>query len=218
MDEMLPQWPSTAPRCGPVVLRAFAERDVHLAFELGDDPYVPLIGSLAAKPSEQEAMDWIHRQQSKLADGAGMSFAIADARTDQAVGAIGLWLRNLAAGRATAGYSVAATHRGRGVASSALKALTGFVWAIPALHRVELHIEPWNLGSVRVAENAGYQREGLMRSHQEIGGVRRDMPLHATVRAAVAGPDAPVVHLDDPGGLPECPKITRDPSTATGRP
>lgn len=160
MDEMLPQWPSTAPRCGPVVLRAFAERDVHLAFELGDDPYVPLIGSLPAKPSEQEAMDWIHRQQSKLADGAGMSFTIADARTDEAVGAIGLWLQNLAAGRATAGYSVAAGHRGRGLASSALKALTEFAWRIPALHRVELHIEPWNLGSIRVAENAGDGSDG----------------------------------------------------------
>ncbi|SDI07561.1 Protein N-acetyltransferase, RimJ/RimL family [Actinokineospora alba] len=177
------QWPTTAPRCGPVVLRAFAERDVQLAFEFGDDPYVPLIGSLPAKPSDQEAMDWIHRQQSRLAEGVGLSFAIADARTDEAVGAIGLWLQNLAAGRATAGYSVAATHRGRGFASSALTALTAFAWTIPALHRVELHIEPWNLGSIRVAENAGYRREGLLRSHQEIGGVRRDMLLHATIRA-----------------------------------
>ncbi|MGH3863775.1 GNAT family N-acetyltransferase [Actinokineospora sp.] len=183
MDEMLPQWPSTPVRHGPVLLRAFAERDVRLAFEFGEDPYIPLIGSLQAKPSDQEAMEWIHRQQGRLAEGMGLSFAIADARTDEAVGAIGLWLQNLAAGRARAGYSVAAAHRGRGFASSALTALTAFAWTIPALHRIELHIEPWNVGSIRVAENAGYQREGLLRSHQEIGGARRDMLLHAAIRA-----------------------------------
>jgi RimJ/RimL family protein N-acetyltransferase len=65
--------------------------------------------------------------------GFGLSFAIADAESDNAVGAIGLWLQNLSAGRATAGYSVAPAHRGRGIATSALKALTTFAWTIPAL-------------------------------------------------------------------------------------
>ena len=87
-----------------------------------------------------------------------------------------------AAGRATAGYSVSAAHRGRGIASSALTALTTFAWTIPALYRVELYIEPWNSSSIHVAEASGYQREGLLRSHQEIGGTRRDMLLYATTR------------------------------------
>jgi [ribosomal protein S5]-alanine N-acetyltransferase len=90
--------------------------------------------------------------------------------------------KDLPAGRATAGYSVSAAHRGRGIASSALNALTTFAWTIPALHRVELYIEPWNNSSIHVAEASGYEREGLLRSHQEIGGARRDMLLHATTR------------------------------------
>jgi RimJ/RimL family protein N-acetyltransferase len=88
----------------------------------------------------------------------------------------------VSAGRATAGYSVAPAHRGRGIASSALKALTAFTWTIPALHRIELYIEPWNSNSIRVAEASGFQREGLLRSHQEIGGTRRDMLLYAITR------------------------------------
>jgi ribosomal-protein-alanine N-acetyltransferase len=90
--------------------------------------------------------------------------------------------RDLPAGRATAGYTVPAVHRGRGIATSALKALTAFAWTIPALYRVELYIEPWNNSSIRVAEGSGYRREGLLRSHQEIGGIRRDMLLCATTR------------------------------------
>ena len=63
-----------------------------------------------------------------------------------------------------------------------MTALLTFAWTIPALHRVELYIEPWNTSSLRVAEASGFQREGLLRSHQEIGGRRRDMLLFAATR------------------------------------
>lgn len=182
MTEHLPSWPTTTPTHGSIVLREFTDADTHLAVELGDDPYVPLIGSLPALPTAQQALEWIERQRGRLAEGIGLSFAIADAETNTAVGAIGLWLQNLPAGRSTAGYSVSAKHRGRGAATSALMALTTFAWTIPTLYRVELYVEPWNNGSIRVAEASGYQREGLLRSHQEIGGIRRDMLLYAAIR------------------------------------
>jgi ribosomal-protein-alanine N-acetyltransferase len=182
VTEQLPSWPATPPAYGSVVLREFTDEDAHVAVELGDDPYVPLIGSLPAHPTAQQALEWIHRQRGRRAEGHGLSFAIADTESGDALGAIGLWLENLPAGRATVGYSVAPAHRGRGVASSALKALTTFAWTIPALYRVELYIEPWNNSSVHVAEASGYQREGLLRSHREIGGTRRDMLIYAITR------------------------------------
>lgn len=183
MVEELPSWPTTPPAYGQIVLRRFTDEDAHLAIAMGADPYIPLIGSLPAHPTTQQALEWIQRQHDRLQEGAGLSFAIADAESDEALGTIGLWLRNLSAGRATVGYSVGPAHRGRGVASSALRALVTFVWTIPTLHRVELYIEPWNVGSIRVAEAAGCRREGLLRSHQEIGGARRDMLLYATTRS-----------------------------------
>jgi ribosomal-protein-alanine N-acetyltransferase len=167
VTQQLPSWPATPPACGSVVLREFTDEDAHLAAELGDDPYIPLIGSLPGHPTAQQAREWIHRQRGRLAEGTGLCFAIADAESGNAVGAIGLWLQNL---------------RGRGIATSALTALTTFAWTIPALYRVELHIEPWNSSSIHVAEASGYQREGLLRSHQKIGGTRRDMLLYATTR------------------------------------
>ncbi len=165
-----------------MVLRQFTDDDVHLAVAFGVDPYIPLIGTLPARPTAQEALDWVRRQQDRRAEGRGLPFVIADAETDDAIGAISLWLESLRAGRAMVGYAVAPAHRGRGIAAKALRALTTFAWTIPALHRIELYIEPWNSGSIRVAEAAGYQREGLLRSHQEIGGTRRDMLLYATTR------------------------------------
>jgi [ribosomal protein S5]-alanine N-acetyltransferase len=178
----LPPWPAEPVAYGPVVLRAFSDRDVSMVRELATDSYVPLIGTLPANANRQEAQDWIERQRGRLAEGAGFSFAIAEAGTDRAIGGIGLWLAALAQGRATAGYSVIPSVRGRGVAAAALTALTRFAWTIPALHRIELYIEPWNTGSIKTAERAGYEREGLLRSHQEIGGRRRDMLLYAIIR------------------------------------
>lgn len=182
MSEQFPSWPTTPPAYGSVVLREFTEEDAHLAVELGDDPYIPLIGSLPVHPTTHQALEWIHRQRGRLAEGSGLSFAIADAESDIAVGAIGLWLRDLSAGRATVGYSVAPAHRGRGIASSALQALTVFAWTIPTLYRIELYIEPWNMSSIHVAEASKYQREGLLRNHMQIGGTWRDMLLYAKTR------------------------------------
>jgi RimJ/RimL family protein N-acetyltransferase len=65
---------------------------------------------------------------------------------------LALWLSDLPHGRATAGYFVAPSARGRGFAAAALTALTGFAWTMPGLHRIELHIEPWNTASTRTAE------------------------------------------------------------------
>jgi ribosomal-protein-alanine N-acetyltransferase len=175
-------WPTEAVTYGPVFLRAFSAADLPMVQEMSTDPYVPLIGSLPPNASRREARDYIDRQRGRLAEGTGFSFVIAEAATGRAVGGIGLWLAGLEQGRATAGYSVIPSARGRGLAAAALAALASFAWSIKELHRIELYIEPWNAGSVTTAEHAGFEREGLLRSHQEIGGRRRDMLLYAAVR------------------------------------
>lgn len=153
-----------------------------MARELATDAYVPTIGTLPRHANDEEALAWIRRQMGRYHEGAGFSFVIAEASNDTAVGQCGLWLRELEAGRASAGYSIAPSVRGRGFAADALTALTAFGWTVPGLFRMELYIEPWNTGSIRTAERAGYAREGLLRSHQIIGEVRRDMLLYAAIR------------------------------------
>ena len=179
--------PSAAPAFGDVRLRAFEERDADMVMDLATDPYVPLVGSLPGHADRDEALAYIERQHGRLDTGYGYSFCVADAVTDEAVGGAGLWLAPIAAGRATAGYGIAPRSRGRGLAAHALTALTGFGWSIPGLHRIELYIEPWNVASARTAEAAGYEREGLLRSHQEIGDRRVDMLLYAAVRPGGEG-------------------------------
>ncbi|MDP3894296.1 GNAT family N-acetyltransferase [Nocardioides sp.] len=181
MSELPLEMPTLPPSHGQVVLRPFTEADVPMLLDLSTDPYVPLIGTLPAHTDVPGAVAYIERQRAKVRNGAGYSFCAALASTGEAVGGAGLWLQQLEHGRATAGYAIAPAYRGRGLATDALRALTTFAWTVPGLHRVELYVEPWNVASCGVAGAAGFELEGLLRSHQEIGGSRVDMRLYAAV-------------------------------------
>ncbi len=159
-----------------------SDRDVEMAQELSTDPYVPQVGSLPPNARRDEAFAWVEGQKSRHSQGTGFSFAITDATSGDPVGHCGLWLKEFTEGRATAGYSIAPSARRQGYAGDALVALTNFGWTLPDLFRIALYIEPWNTSSIRTAERAGYVHEGLLRSHQDIAGERRDMLLFAAIR------------------------------------
>jgi RimJ/RimL family protein N-acetyltransferase len=89
-------------------------------------------------------------------------FAITDAETGQVIGSIDMRINRMRTGHV--GYWIAAGARGRGLTTEALRALSR--WAIEelGLGRVELVTEPDNIASQRVAEKAGFTREGVLRS------------------------------------------------------
>jgi RimJ/RimL family protein N-acetyltransferase len=166
----------------PVLLREFDASDIGVVLSAAADPLIPLITTVPAGGGPDQARAYIQRQQQRLASGAGYSFAIADIATGEAVGQIGLWLSELPGGRASTGYWIGPGHRRRGYATAALTAITGWGLALDGIHRIELHVEPWNQGSWRAAERAGYQREGLLRSWQQVGDERRDMYIYGIIR------------------------------------
>lgn len=170
-----------------------------MAVELSQDDYIPRIGSLPHRCSPAEGLAWVNRQLGRHANGTGFSFAIVDGEAGLPVGNIGLWTKDLAEGRAQAGYGVVPSARGRRVAAGALTALLKFAWTIPHLHRVELHIEPWNVASTRSAELAGFEREGVLRSHQEISGRRVDMLVFSAVRESSTPRAQPLGEPGSPG-------------------
>ena len=179
------QMPRDTPCEWEVRLRGFGEQDTAMLRNLSTDPYLSLIGTLPVDADRGGALDYVERQHDRLVTGAGYSFCIALAASDEAVGGAGLWFDAIEHGRATAGYAIAPAYRGRGLASQALRALTTFAWGVPEVQRIELYIEPWNTASERTAQLTGYQREGLLRSHQVIGRDRVDMLLYAAVRPPV---------------------------------
>lgn len=165
-----------------MVLRAFLDEDVPLVQQVAADPLIPLITTVPTTADAAAARAYVARQGARAATGEGYSFAVVDGSTGAAVGQIGLWLRDVRHGRAEVGYWIAGAHRRRGWARRALSALSAWGLGLPDVHRLECHVEPWNVGSCRAAEGAGYQREGLLRSWQAVGDERRDMYVYSLVR------------------------------------
>lgn len=167
-----------------VILRPFRDADAPLVQMVADDALIPLITTVPTSGSSEDALAYIARQHDRLSSGAGYSFAIADSTTDEPVGQIGLWLRDIRSGRASIGYWIATPYRRRGFTTDALQTLASWALLLEEVQRLELYVEPWNEGSWCSAERCGFQREGLLRSWQEVGGQRKDMFMYSRLPAA----------------------------------
>jgi RimJ/RimL family protein N-acetyltransferase len=69
-------------------------------------------------------------------------------------------------------YVVAPTARGRGLATAAVRMVSRWALGDLGLARLQISVHPDNTPSLRVAERAGYVREGMVRSLKLIRGVR----------------------------------------------
>ncbi len=175
--------PTTVPTLtGPLVqLRAWEDRDAPLIRSVASDPIIPVITSVPSSGSAEDIAAYFTRQRQRATDGTGLSFAITDVRSTQAVGSIGLWTRDYDRGRLTIGFWVAEEFRQRGHAQDALATLTAWAVTLRGVGRLQLFVEPWNESSWRLAETCGFMREGLLRRWQAVGDQRRDMWVYSLI-------------------------------------
>lgn len=116
---------------------------------------------------------WITSCSDQWLRGDAAPFAVVDDRDPHRVlGTTGLFVRPVAIGHA--GYATFIHARGRGVATRALCLLAAWAFAETSLARLELTVMPGNDASLRVAERAGFQVEGRLRSVLDQRGSRRD--------------------------------------------
>ncbi|RFU40606.1 precorrin-2 C(20)-methyltransferase [Actinomadura logoneensis] len=100
-----------------------------------------------------------------------LHLAIADRGTDTLVGFLGLFKVDTTHDTCEVGYALRAGVRGRGHATEALRLACDWALNDCGLHRVELRTLTDNIASMRVAEKAGFRREGVQRGagrHQDL--------------------------------------------------
>jgi RimJ/RimL family protein N-acetyltransferase len=97
-------------------------------------------------------------------EGAGASFAVLDAADGHVLGSLGIRLAGLPDGVAEARFWTAREARGRGVATRGLQLVARWILGHEGIERLQLRTEALNVPSQRVAETAGFTREGVLRS------------------------------------------------------
>jgi len=161
-------------RTDGLLLRPWRADDVPAVQAACQDPeiarWIPVIPS---PYTEADARFFVEHARENWDAGEAYNFAILDADTGGLAGSVAVRLTRFHIGHF--GYWITREARGRGVATEALKALCRWGVESLGLKRLELVTDPENTASQRVAEKAGFRREGILRSALEYrDGTRRD--------------------------------------------
>ena len=78
---------------GTVVLRRWDEGDIGCVEEASRDPHIPEGTTVPALFTVAEGLAWIERQWGRADNGEGLSLAIADASSGEALGVVALLFR-----------------------------------------------------------------------------------------------------------------------------
>jgi RimJ/RimL family protein N-acetyltransferase len=159
-----------------VRLVQFAERHLPAFERMLDDPDVKRFTRLPVPAPPGFLRTWLGRYEQGRRDGTSEAFAIVG-EADEFLGCAMAFGIEVDEAKAELGYMVAPSARGRGVATQALRLLTDWGFTERGLLRIELLISVENVASIRVAERAGYVKEGVLRSLYVKEGRREDHEL-----------------------------------------
>ncbi|GAA4936948.1 GNAT family N-acetyltransferase [Actinoplanes utahensis] len=170
---------------GTVRVRPWRDTDLACVEQAAQDHRIPQGTTVPARYTTEAGLAYIARQHARFTSGEGIALAIADQRTDQAVGHINLMLRPQP-GVAGIGYWIVPAARRQGIAARAVSLATTWGLGAGGFARIEAWVEPDNHASRRVLETNGYLREGLLRSFFTIGTRRADMLVYSRIAAETA--------------------------------
>jgi RimJ/RimL family protein N-acetyltransferase len=168
-------YPDPPLAAGDVVLRRPVAGDVPwITAACGDRELSRYVPGIPYPYSESDARAFVERAARAWAEGTRATFVIADAATGAGRGTIGLHLFAHDARLAEVGYWLRREARGRGAATTAVGLVSAWAFAELGIARLNLTTAQENVASQRVAERAGFTREGLLRAWAPASDGRRD--------------------------------------------
>lgn len=166
---------------GVVRLRRWRPEDAADVARACDDPETARWLPLPSPYTLEDGRGYVEELTAHAwADGRAAEMAVTDALTGELLGAAGLKLPLQGVGEI--GYWTAPWSRGRGIAARAAVVQSRWGFEVLGLDRVELLAEVGNDASQRVAEKAGFTREGVLRrARRDRHGTPRDFVIFSRV-------------------------------------
>jgi RimJ/RimL family protein N-acetyltransferase len=177
---MVPRLARPAPSLADDTIRLEPLDESHVAGlqALVEDPDVVRFTHVPTRHGDGFAARWVDRYTAGWQEGSRAGFAIVDS-AGTFLGMTALVTIDWDARQAEVGYIVAPEARGRGIAQRTLALVSAWVFEVLGLKRLEARIEPGNERSVRVAERAGFRRDGVLRSVHFKEGMRCDLAVYS---------------------------------------
>jgi RimJ/RimL family protein N-acetyltransferase len=167
---------------GVVRLRLMAESDLPAVVAACQDPEIPRWTRVPEPYGESDARSWFEQEAEQRVRGEQLGLLIVDPGNERLLGAVGIVRVDSQEGRCELGYWMARDSRERGLATRAVRLLSGWAFENLSVDRIEIHAEPENAASRRVAERAGFTLEGVLRSYRVHKGLRRDAASYSLLR------------------------------------
>ncbi|NTJ41532.1 GNAT family N-acetyltransferase [Agrobacterium larrymoorei] len=123
----------------------------------------------------------VTRNGQEFSSGTAVSLLIFKGGTTLLGGITIGYIRRGAAQSCMVGYWMGEAYAGQGHMSAALKLVIPYIFNGLQLHRIEAACIPENFKSIRLLENAGFQREGLLREYLKINGEWRDHVMFSLI-------------------------------------
>ena len=162
-----------------LVLREYTRDDLAAAHRFASDPEnVRFVtwGPTRLDDPRRFLEGWLEEQVTD--PRTGWTFAVTEPGGEP-FGSIGLYRKG--PNDAETGFVVAHDRAGCGFATEAAAAVLRFGFDTVGLHRIWATCRPDNVGSSRVLEKIGMEREGHLRDHVLVRGAFRDSLLYAAI-------------------------------------
>jgi RimJ/RimL family protein N-acetyltransferase len=151
-----------------VLLRRFGHDDAPAVASACADPEIAEWTAVPRDYTLDHAREWLATATHE--DPKTLHFAVVERESDALAGALTVWVVRPAV--AEFGYWTARELRGRGYMSTAVRLASRWLLDL-GFARLQLGTFPGNRASERVAEKAGFTREGVLRSWFDQRGERR---------------------------------------------
>lgn len=139
----------------------------------------------AAEQTLERTRGFIRAALARRAESNGFEMAIVAG--GRIVGAVGLASVDWVAGSTSIGYWLDEGHRGRGLMTRAVQALTDHAFNEMGLHRVQIQVAEDNLRSRAIPERLGFEQEGLLREAERVGDRYQDLVVYAKLAGGGRG-------------------------------
>jgi len=167
---------------GGLTLREMREEDLPAWFARLSDPEAAALAGDPIATSIQAAVDGLAFHREAFRTKEGLRWSIVPDDVAASVGTIGFGTLDQANRKGAIGGAIGRAHWNRGIATAATRLVVDYGFSVLGLERIEAEAMAVNVGSIRVLERVGFQREGLLRGYRIVNGERADFVAYGLLR------------------------------------